>query len=1196
MNLKTIFQKPVDRPIEGVIKADDEASLRLEIEEYVLTNEVEKRLSSFLDAYNDYHNANGVWVSGFFGSGKSHLLKMLALVLENRPIDGIHALDLFLPKCGDDALLRASLQKAVSLPSRSILFNIDQKADVISKTQIDALLAVFVKVFDEMCGYYGKQGHIAQFERDLDSRDQYQDFQAAYQAIAGRSWHTGREQALLESRNIAQAYAQVTGGDTAQAQGILDKYRSTYRVSIEDFAQQVQAYIERQPPNFRLNFFVDEVGQYIADNIKLMTNLQTIAESLATKCRGRAWIIVTAQEEMDTVIGEMNARQGNDFTKIQARFANRMKLTSQDVAEVIQKRLLSKTEAGVQALATIYSEQSNNFKTLFDFADGTPTYQNFRDRDHFVNSYPFIPYQFTLFQSAIQNLSKHSAFEGKHSSVGERSMLGVFQQVAKHIADHELGQLATFDLMFEGIRTALKSNIQRAILMAESNLNHDFAIRLLKTLFLVKYVKEFKPSPRNLCVLMLDRFNQDLPALRKQVEEALALLEQQTYIQRNGDLYEYLTDEEKDIEQEIKDTEVETADVAAELVKLVFDGIIKQNKIRVDAGDGTAQDYAYTRKLDERLAGREHELCIHVISPFHDYAESEQGLQRLSAYEQESLVVAMPPDARLMHELLMLKRTDKYIQQNISRTQNASVKRILSDKGEQNRQRAERLRVQVHGLLGTARLMIAGSDIEVSGQEPQTRIMRGFQDLVTRVYPNLRMLRGIAFSESDIRKYLEHHSDSLVGNDATTLTESEQEMLAFIQSQKQQGIRVTVKTLLERFEYKPYGWPYAAVLCVLAMLWARGKVEARKDAGLLDIDALEQALRNTQAQGHVVLEPQIEFTASQVRGLKSFFEAFFNQPAGSNEAKALGQETAAALQTLVHDLAPLAAQITQYPFMADLQAAIAQLKPLASQPYAWFLTELRSQEDGLLDLKEQVIAPIQGFMGDPRTPGPQKVIYDDAQRLLKSEAANLDEVSGDEIQQIRRTLDDPHCYRGQHIQQLKGRVDALKARIQEKLGQTRDQALANLNDLRDRLQNTPEYQKLPPQRQEELLSHFSQLANQIQQERLVGIIRDRVRRFQDDGYLKLLERVADMAGALQQPEPATVSTDSTETDALPSGPTDEPEADNPPAPGRTTIAARSLTVSYQKAWVADEADVEHYLDSLRQALLQAIQAGHKVQV
>jgi DNA replication protein DnaC len=78
MTLKRIFKNPVDRPIEGVIKADDEASLLLEIEEYVLTNEIEKRLESFLDAYNNYQGANGVWISGFFGSGKSHLLKMLA--------------------------------------------------------------------------------------------------------------------------------------------------------------------------------------------------------------------------------------------------------------------------------------------------------------------------------------------------------------------------------------------------------------------------------------------------------------------------------------------------------------------------------------------------------------------------------------------------------------------------------------------------------------------------------------------------------------------------------------------------------------------------------------------------------------------------------------------------------------------------------------------------------------------------------------------------------------------------------------------------------------------------------------------------------------------------------------------------------------------------------------------------------------
>ena len=86
--LSAIFAKPIDRPIEGVIKADDEASLRQEVEEYVLTKEAAQRLESFLFAYNNYSGANGVWISGFFGSGKSHLLKMLALLLENRPVEG----------------------------------------------------------------------------------------------------------------------------------------------------------------------------------------------------------------------------------------------------------------------------------------------------------------------------------------------------------------------------------------------------------------------------------------------------------------------------------------------------------------------------------------------------------------------------------------------------------------------------------------------------------------------------------------------------------------------------------------------------------------------------------------------------------------------------------------------------------------------------------------------------------------------------------------------------------------------------------------------------------------------------------------------------------------------------------------------------------------------------------------------------
>lgn len=1173
--LKNIFQKPVNRPIEGVIKANDEASLRLEIEEYVLTNEVEKRLESFLDAYNNYEGANGVWVSGFFGSGKSHLLKMLALLLENRQIDGASALDLFLPKCGDNEILRGDLKHAISIPSKSILFNIDQKADVISKTQVDALLAVFVKVFDETCGYYGKQGHIAQFERDLDSRGLYVQFKSAYEATAGKTWQSGREQALLEGKNIAKAYAQVTGDDESSVIGILDKYRSQYKVSIEDFADQVHAFIEREVPDFRLNFFVDEVGQYIADNVKLMTNLQTIAESLATKCRGRAWVIVTAQEDMGNVVGEMSKQQGNDFSKIQARFANRMKLTSADVAEVIQKRLLTKNEDGVGQLSNIYHVQSNNFKTLFDFADGSVSYRNFQDRDHFIHSYPFIPYQFALFQSAIQSLSMHNAFEGKHSSVGERSMLGVFQQVAIQIEDHEIGQLATFDLMFEGIRSALKSQIQRAIILAEGHLDNAFAIRLLKTLFLVKYVKEFKPTLRNLCILMLDGFNQDLPALRKRVEEALNLLEQQTYVQRNGELYDYLTDEEKDVEEEIKNTEVESTDVAAELEKIIFDSIIKNRKIRYDEN---GQDYPFTRKLDERLFGREYELCIHVISPFHEHADNQDTLL-MHAYGRDELLVHLPQDDRFMRDISMYKRTEKYIRQNISVTQQEAIKRILNDKGFQNRERYADIQQRVQLLMGKAKLFVAGNEIEIGSEDAQSRVLRGFHELIARAYPNLRMLRGINYTENDISKCLKYSEDGLFGNDVTSLAESEQEMLAFIQSNNRGGIRTTLKSLLERFERKPYGWYYAAVLCTLANLCARGKVEARTDGNLLEENELERALRNTHGHGNLVLDPQVEFTASQIRVLKEFYEDFFDTPPRASEAKALGSETTEAFQQLTQQLTSLTALVSQYPFLSALNPVLEKLRELNGKPYTWYLTELARQEDSLLATKEGVIDPIRKFMS-----GPQKGIFDDARKFVQSQEPNFAYVKTEVPTLINAVLSDPTCFKGNRIQQIKSELDALAQEIDKKVEEVRTQAIEKLKTLQQRMQGLEEYKKLPDVRMAELDAPYQDLIEHIKQQSLIAVINDRLRYFEEQGYQKLLDKIL----ALVAPKPS-----------IETGDLDAPEPDgNLPAKETTSqyVLSRNINIAFDKAWLVNENDVDSYLEAMRKALLEEIRKGKRIQL
>ena len=1183
MTLKTNFYKPVDRPIEGVIKADDAASLHLELEEYVLTNEVAKCLEAFLRAYNNYEGVNGVWISGFFGSGKSHLLKMLALLLENRQIDGVASLDLFLPKCGDNEFLRADLKQAVSIPSKSILFNIDQKADVISKTQVDALLAVFVKVFDEMCGYYGKQGHIAQFERDLESRGLYAQFKTHYESTAGRTWQKGREQGLLETGNIAKAYAQTTGDNETSAMGILDKYRSEYRVSIEDFAEQVYAYIEKQSADFRLNFFVDEVGQYIAGNVKLMTNMQTIAESLATRCRGRAWVMVTAQEDMEMVVGDMGKQQGNDFSKIQARFANRMKLTSADVAEVIQERLLKKKEAAEGPLSDIYQAQTNNFKTLFDFADGSKTYRNFRDQDHFIHSYPFIPYQFTLFQSAIQNLSQHEAFEGKHSSVGERSMLGVFQQVAIQISNHEIGQLATFDLMFEGIRTALKAGTQQAIIQAEKHLDNPFALRLLKTLFLVKYVQEFKATIRNLCVLMLDGFDLDIPALKKQVVDALNLLEQQTCIQRSGAFYSYLTDEEKDVEQEIKNTEVEDADVAAELAVIVFDHVIKHKKIRCEDSPYNRQDYPYSRKLDDRMLGREQELVIHVISPFNENVDNEHNLHSQSIRRDE-LLVLMPPDDHLVRDLLTYKRTEKYIQQNLSISQQDTVKRILSDKGFYNQQRHRELLQQVSNLLRSAGLFVAGSKVDIGDGDAQTRIIEGFQELVIRTYPNMKMLPGINYVEADIARILRRSGDGLFGDDAALSTESENELLAHIKRNEDQVVRTTHKILLEKFERKPYGWPYAAVLCTIAKLCARGKVEASTDSNSLDGNKLEQALRNTRLQGNIVLVPQVEFTHAQLRAFIEFHENFLDKPPHANEAKALVQEFKDAMQVLIDEVSSLADRSSQYPFLHALTPVLKNLKELNGKPFPWYLTDFVEQRATLLNMKIGIIDPVRAFMN-----GPQKAIFDSARHFVQAQESNFAYIAGDSSAQIKRSLNDSDCYKNNRIQEVKTWVEMLRAQLAKQVDEERTRAKADLSTLMKRLCAMPEFSELNKEQQEQVTLQFDKFAASIEHEELIAVIHDSLRRFEEIAYPRLLSQMTVWA------QPETVTEHISDTDNLKT--TDEaPSMPTVAEPRIEFVSSRVLRVPFDKPCLADESDVDRYLESMREAFLTEINKGKRIQI
>ena len=201
---------------------------------------------------------------------------------------------------------------------------------------------------------------------------------------------------------------------------------------------------------------------------------------------------------MESTLGDLNTQQSNDFSRIQGRFTTRIFLTSANADEVIQRRLLEKKEDANKLLCLEYDKQKNIIRSLFNFGEQSQFRNNYKSDEQYAICFPFVDYQFNLLQASIIQLSKNNAFSGKQQSVGERSMLTITQDVAKLYKDKDLNQIVQFCDMYEGLRGVLQTKISNDILQAERTLNDELALKVLKTLFLVKYVKGFPSSLDNI--------------------------------------------------------------------------------------------------------------------------------------------------------------------------------------------------------------------------------------------------------------------------------------------------------------------------------------------------------------------------------------------------------------------------------------------------------------------------------------------------------------------------------------------------------------------------------------------------------------------------------------------------------------------------------------------------------------------------
>lgn len=1075
MRIKDMFAKDIDREINGVVKVaqEDDAAIRQELEEYVVTRELKRRFGDFFAAYEAALDRptekTGVWISGFFGSGKSHFLKMLSYLLENKVVDGKPAIDYFIdPKTGEskfgDPFMDAKVRRCVSVPTETILFNIDNKGP--SEKDKTAILKVFARVFYEHLGYYGEDLKLARLERYIDDQGKQEEFSAAFERINGGTWLDERETYDFNSDDVIEALTEAGVMSQAEAERWFEG-TEIEEFSVDKLTNQIRDYADRRAREeggtFRLIFCVDEVGQYIGDDPDLMLNLQTIVEDLGTKCAGRVWVMVTSQEAIDQV----TKVAGNDFSKIQGRFDTRLSLSSSSVDEVIKRRVLEKTDTARQTLSLVYEQQSAVLRNLFTFEDARGDLAGFASADEFVESYPFVGYQFHLMQSIFTQIRKHGS-SGKHLSSGERSMLSGFQEAAQRVEDLDEHALVPLPLFYDTLSTFLEGAVRRVIDRASEAASAGAGLEpqdvdVLKLLFLVLHVDEVKANVDNIAILLVDRIDVDKIALRERVVASLDRLVRQNYISRTGDVYSFLNDEEQDIAREIRETPVDTTRLIQKIASVVFEDVYTEKKYRMGSGE-TANDFPIDRFVDDAPVSQlQNGLKFTVITELSGYSLDDYQQFTMRSHAPEALAVLR--DNGYLEALEEAARIDAYL-----RTKNVSalpptVQAIIENRRKEMRSLERKAADLLKTAIADADFYVSGSSFKPRGSGAHNCIDEVLGQLVGSVYDKLSYIDHNVRDDAEIISIATGRAQTFDGLEPNR--RAMKDVLDYLQSQQLRGFSVSMKDVQMRYGSKPYGWREADVAGVVAALVAGQQAQIRYNGAIVPPTSRSFAeyLRQRNKVASVKVEQRVAVSQEQRAKAQTILREVFRGENIPVDEDGLCKVAASLLGRLRDDLKDLLAREYQrggsvarkaYPGGMTVEHGIKLCDALlakAGDP-ALFITAIREAEDDLLDFAEDY-EDVDGFFN-----GSQRAQFDRAVAMLAlmdaSERGYFTRVEGvpEALATIEEIigLDEPY----RRLRELPSCLDTIEHAHHERLEAERRSRLDDIERTFDEVQKAAE--------------------------------------------------------------------------------------------------------------------------------------------
>lgn len=586
-----IYKKEINRSLNPAVSVTDnrESTISVEIEEYVFTDEIINGLFNILNTIrNKSANHNGIWISGYYGSGKSHFLKYLNFCLNPKSCEKalsrlIEAVDEFDPFQKPDSKSNVQPAEMRDLANwlkgamvHTILFNIGNTIGDNVKYNSTFVKAIW-KEFNVFRGYNRFNIPMAQYlEKVLDKKGKFEDFKKAIED-EGFDWNKEAESLANTELDLVMGAAKSIAPELS-----VDVIRSRIadnnpNLSVESFCEEVKDYLKDKDEKYRLVFFIDEVSQFIGGRKELLLQLQQIVTTINEASDGRVWVGCTAQQDLSELLTNCQIQESaDDYGKIMGRFEKRVALQGTNTEYITQKRILSKDEDAVVELGKLYDTKKDAIAAQFKLPTGFRTYT---DKQEFIDFYPFVPYQFQLIMRVFDAFVKLEYVDTEVKG-NERSVLKITHKTAQDSATEDVGKFISFDRffgsMFEaGLKNAGQKAIRNANEIIKEYEDKDFGLRVLRVLFMLCNLdpvnqKVFPATVDNIVTLLMTNVDENRLALKTKVENALEFLTSKsvTRVQKTSgmpDVYFFLSEDEAEVDRLIKTQKADNNKMAEEL-------------------------------------------------------------------------------------------------------------------------------------------------------------------------------------------------------------------------------------------------------------------------------------------------------------------------------------------------------------------------------------------------------------------------------------------------------------------------------------------------------------------------------------------------------------------------------------------------------------------------------------------------------